>query len=312
MESRAESLLTLRAMYGTQPFTAADAVRLDLGPQQLTALCRQAELRRLLRGVYVDSRADDSLQTRLAALKLVIPAGVVVTDRTAAWLHGADMALEPGAHLAVPPISVFHRSRGGRLRNDVTRSGQRMMPDSDVVELDGLLVTTPLRTALDLGRLLPRSQAFAGMDQMLGLGVPHQDLVAGVERFRTRRGVRQLRTLAPLADPRAESPGESALRLHWLDACPPLPRPQLQVVVPGPNGEPFRLDLADERSRFAAEYDGEAWHGADRETYDRWRREWLRRMGWTVLVFRRSQVFGQRRDAELMLRRAWIGLRGAA
>ena len=48
---------------------------------------------------------------------------------------------------------------------------------------------------------------------------------AEIGRFRGFRGVVQLRCLAPLGDGRAESPGESALRLHWYDAGLPTPEP---------------------------------------------------------------------------------------
>ena len=59
---------------------------------------------------------------------------------------------------------------GYRLRNGLVASGERMLRPEDVVEIGGLRVTTPLRTACDLGRLLHRDQAFAAMDSLAGLG----------------------------------------------------------------------------------------------------------------------------------------------
>ena len=49
------------------------------------------------------------------------------------------------------------------------------------------------------------------------------DLVQGAARFRGMRWVTVLRELAPLADGRAESPGESVLRLRWIDLNLPTP-----------------------------------------------------------------------------------------
>ena len=53
-------------------------------------------------------------------------------------------------------------------------------------------------------------------------------------RYKGYRGVIQLRTLVLVVDPRAQSPGESILRLRWLDTG--LPRPECQVA----DGTPAR------------------------------------------------------------------------
>ena len=127
-----------------------------------------------------------------------------------------------------------------------------MLLPRDVVEIGGLAVTSPLRTALDLGRLLWRFDALGALDQFLRIGVVADELIAEVARFKGFRGVVQLRFLAPLADPRAESLAESALRLHWKDAG--LPSPELQWWVYDEHGiAVFRLDLALPEVLFAAE-----------------------------------------------------------
>lgn len=292
-----------------RPFTFQEATQARVLPQDLTRMCRAGILRRLLRGVYVVAIVPDSLRLRCDALRLVVPPGAVVTDRTAGWLHGADMILAPNAHLEVPAVSVFHRSLGCRLRNKLCDSGQRMMPDRDVEDIYGLLVTTRLRTAADLGRLLHRDQAFAAMEALLRLGgFDTSDLVATIARFKGYRGVRQLRALAPLTDRRAESPGESVLRLRWLD-CSDLPRPLPQVPVPGPRGRHLWIDVGVSELRFGAEYDGEQFHGDDRTGHDTARREWLdKHAGWEIVVVGRQQVFGQQQCADVLLRQ---GLRRA-
>src|SRR3546814_19560788 len=80
-----------------------------------------------------------------------------------------------------------------------------------------------------------------------------------LERFKAARGVRQERSLAPLADRRAGSQPESILRVGWLDLTSwPRPVPQLEVVRRGGRGS-FWLDLAEPDLRYAAEYDGVPW-----------------------------------------------------
>ena len=138
-------------------------------------------------------------------------------------------------------------------------SGVRTLRDSDVMVVSGIRVTTPLRTALDLGRLLAGSTRSRRWTGSCAIGVPHDRLLSEVERFKGERGVVQLRHLAPLADGRAESPPESALRLHWHDAG--LPRPDPQWWVHDDEGSAvYRLDLALPACRYAAEYDGERFH----------------------------------------------------
>jgi hypothetical protein len=131
-------------------------------------------------------------------------------------------------------------------------------------------------------------------------GVVHELLLDGVPRFKGYRGVVQLRELSPLVDARAESPGESALRLRWLD-MPSLPAPTPQVPIMVGGMEVYRIDLGVPELRYGCEYDGEAFHPADDER-DRARREDLkRRFGWDVEGVRRSNVYGPTRDIEEIL-----------
>lgn len=276
------------------PFTTRQASARGIQTHELTKLVRKALLRRMLPGVYVAAQVPDSLPLRAAALRLVVPPGAVVTDRTAGWLHGAERILAPGDHLEVPALSVFHRRRGCRLRNQLTDSGQRMMPDSDVMEIDDVLVTRPLRTACDLGRLLKRDQAFAALTMMLRLGLfSQEELVAAAAGYKRYRWVRQLRELAPMVDWRCESPGEAVLFLRWRD-CPdlPVPQPQRRVRAPaGVYGGYYFVDLGVDELRFGAEYDGEKFHGEKQAAHDGDRRNWItQEKGWTLCVVRKHNV----------------------
>ncbi|MET0998620.1 MAG: type IV toxin-antitoxin system AbiEi family antitoxin domain-containing protein [Marmoricola sp.] len=293
------------------PFTAADARGSGIHSSELSVLCEQGYVRRLLRGVYVAAQVPDSLELRAAALRLVVPRDAVVTDRTAGWLVGAPMVLAPGDHLVVPTVSMFVSREGARLRNKLSSSGERALRPDEVMEVLGLRVTTPLRTACDLGRLLSRDRAFAALDAMLRLGVfTREELLEAVEQFRGMRGVRQLRGFAPLADGRAESPGESILRLRWLDLLV-LPRPELQIEIERSGRLSYWLDLGVVELRFAVEYDGEEWHRrtpAQRER-DRKRRTWLRdERDWIIEPVTKDNVFGHHRDIESIL---VLGVRNA-
>jgi hypothetical protein len=285
-----------------RPFTCARAESAGVTRSVLARLLRENFVRRLVKGVYVAAQTADSLPLRTQALRLVVPRHAVVTDWTAVWLFTG--LLPPNDHLRVPPVSMFVPAGMGRLRNALCASGERGFLPEDLIAVGGLTVTTPLRTAYDVGRLSHRDRAIGALDGLLRHGSFSRDeLLAGVERFRRQRGVVQLRHLAPLADGRAESPGESVLRLRWLD-LPSLPTPEPQVPVFDASGaEIFRLDLGVQELRFSAEYDGEEFHSTEDDRHrDEGRREWIRReRGWLIEPVRRHNVFGVHRDVERIL-----------
>lgn len=275
-----------------QPFTKAEARALGVSRRSFDALLRSGLIRTVLREVYAVAQAPDDITLRTAALSLVLPPGAVIVDRTAAWLHGVDI-LPRTALTQAPPLDVVHMA-DTRMRRPEADGRRRGLIASDLTRVEGIPVTTALRTALDLGRLLWRFDALAALDGFLRAGVPQDILIAEIGRFRRYRGVRQLRVLAPLADKRSESPGESALRLHWIDAQ--LPRPELQIWIYDDDGTPlFRLDIGDPDCRYAAEYDGEEHHSSDEDReHDQSRRGWLREnRAWSIDAFDKEDVYAR-------------------
>lgn len=284
------------------PFTAAQAADAGITRYQLRCLLEDGLIRRLIRGVFVAAQVPDDQLLRARALALVVPLHSVVTDWSANWLHAGQLAA--GQHLREPVVTVFREAGHGRLRNVICDSGERTFLPSDLTVIEGVCVTTSLRTAWDLGRLASRDQAMGALDGLRRLeDFSNAELVGGVERFAGMRGVVQLRELAPLADGRAESPGESVLRLRWLD-CSSLPPPTPQVPILAEGGTVvYRIDLGVPELSYGLEYDGEEHHCAeeDRE-HDRKRRADLdRRWGWDVEGVRKHNVFGVDRDVEAIL-----------
>ena len=274
------------------PFTLAQALVLGVSRRSLRCMAAGGLIRPVVRGVYAVSQAPDDTLMRARALALVVPATAVVTDRTAAWLHGVDILPRTALTLA-PPIDVVHVD-DTRVRRPEVDGRRRGLLARDITLVHGVRATTALRTALDLGRLLWRFDALAAIDGFLRIGVPQELLVAEIGRFKGYRGVIQLRTLALLGDGRSESPGEGALRLHWHDAG--LPRPELQYWIHSDDGVPiYRLDLADPDVRYAAEYDGEEFHTAiEDQEYDEARSGWISdHRGWRIDPFTKHEVYGR-------------------
>ena len=271
---------------------------------------RLGVMRRPVQGVYVPSSLPDSLDLRIDCLRLVLPDDAFACDETAAWLHAGEGALPPGADLEGHVPIFFRPGDGGRVRNTLCDSGRRTVLEGDLVELGGLVSTTPLRTALDLGRLRHADRALWGIDLMLRAGgVGREEVIAALPRFRGARGVVQLRELATWADAGSESFGESALRLRYKYAG--LPRPETQIELAG-EGRVVFLDMGLPDLLVGAEYDGEEWHGEDRADHDAERRAWVREThGFEVDVFCRPNVFGQHQRAEFALRASYERARRA-
>lgn len=225
-----------------EPFTPAMAARAGIGRAVLDRLHREGRLRRLVRGVYLDATVPASVAVRARALSLVLADGQVVVGQTAAWLHGVD-AWDPQRDRLVP-LEVHGR------RRPAERGRQCRYAGHDLQVVAGVRCTTPLRTALDLGRWLPPDRAIAALDALLALrAFPHTALMAELARFGGSAGVVQLRELAAVADGRAEGAAESILRLRWLEGRLPTPTPGLVVPTRGARS---RLAVGLETQRFGA------------------------------------------------------------
>jgi len=180
-----------------------------------------------------------------------------------------------------------------------------MMPDSDIMLIDGVRVTTPLRTAMDLGRHRHPERAFAQAEAMVRAGVDREDILNALERFRGYRWIRSLRSFAHLLDPRPQSIPESILRFRWYQTCTPYPEPQRSVL--GPQLQTWSLDLGVDELWFAVEYDGEEFHeGTEAEIHDSERRTWIEEnTPWMIRVVVKDNVFGRRADFDQLLP-GWI------
>jgi hypothetical protein len=293
-----------------RPFTASDADEAGVPASLRHKLVGAGLLRPLVRGVFVASQVPDSFRLRVSAVTLVAPAHAVVVDRTAAWIHRVD-ALPRNAIHEMPSLDLFSR-RESRLRRAGVASGIRGLLPRDTVHLGGVEVTTPLRTACDLGRLLWRFDALSVIDGFLRSGVDQDELQREVDRFKGFRGVVQLRRLSALGDPGAESPPESALRLHWHESGIPA-WPATQIWEHADDGTPlYRIDLGDRKVRFGAEFYGEAFHGEETEEADAKRISWLEReRGWHMEIFRKDDVYGRELSAADRLRREYESARAS-
>lgn len=220
----------------------------------------------------------EALETKNAVLRRPAP---LFSHSTAAHLHGLLFALP------MPPVvEVTHRR--SNYSNHALRAHRRYVPEGDVVRHGDKLVTSVPWTlgdlAVDSGLLL----ALPMTDDALRRGLASVDDLTGLlDRWPRARHSATVRTLASLASPRSDSPGESLtkLRLHELGRSRDFAQ---QVEVSDAEGLIGRLDFADETNLLAIEFDG--WHKyADygNNVTDSFKREKRRdarllRAGWTI------------------------------
>ncbi|BBZ71677.1 DUF559 domain-containing protein [Mycobacterium paraseoulense] len=228
---------------------------------------------RIHRDVYIPKNARRSLRDNIRAAWLWSGRRATIAGRAAAALHGAKW-VDDFAPIEI--IGPFHHPPPGIIVRRESISAE------DVVNLDGLPVTNPTRTAFDLGRHLPRSLAVTHLDALAAAtGLTSADVAALIGRNKGARGVRQCRTALSLMDGGAQSPKESWLRLVLIDAG--LPRPTTQIRVTDGRMVAY-LDMGWEEPMVAMEYDGEQ-HRTDRGQYvkDIRRAEMVGSLGWTVI-----------------------------
>lgn len=282
----------------------------------------------LARGWHASRPLDD--EETLLAVQRVLPRDAVFAGETAALVHGVD--LRPPWQQGEPFRICSIRPAGHRAtRRPGVRSRVMELFEGDVVRaLSGIRVTSPLRTACDLAMSSTIDRATTWIEGFLRAGlITSEQLRTAVDDRRGRRGVRILRRAAQLADPRSESPQETAVRLRLLEAG--LPAPDLQIEVRTGQEEPIasttlRIDLGWPTERkpgedggtpgpeggVAIEYNGAAFHPREgpAAARDATRLKVLRAHGWDVSVLVSEDLSGDERSFEIEVgRRLGRGVR---
>ena len=231
--------------------------------------------RRVFRDVYIAEGAELTSMVRARAAWLWSRRRGVVAGFSAAALHGSKWVD------AARAVDIIHDNRHPQPGLQIW--GDRLASD-ELGVMDGVPVTTPARTALDLACWYPTATAVAAIDALgraADVKMADVDLLAA--RYRGRRGLERARVSLDLVDAGAQSPKETWLRLVLVQAG--LPRPQTQIPVLDEFGEVIAyLDMGWEDVKVAVEYDGDQ-HRRDRSQYN-WdirRLERLERRGWIVI-----------------------------
>lgn len=233
---------------------------------------------------------EDRHLVRILAVHRSARSRPVFSHVSAAVLLNLPVYGEPGndVHTIVGPHGS-HRRSNGLLRHRTGLAGD------EIVEVNGLLCTSPDRTIIDLCRTETAERALACVDGYLRsefrvgrlideqrLGEWRQDMEQRMHDARGVRGARSARRVLELAEARTDSPLESVshLQLHRLGF-----EVELQVPVPGPARNTYYIDFEMLGLDIYGECDGKVKYldsalrrgrSADEAVYDEKRRaDWV-------------------------------------
>jgi hypothetical protein len=225
--------------------------------------------------VYIGKDAELTPVLRAKACWLRSRRRGILAGFSASALHGARW-IEPARPAAI--IDTNCRRVAG------VQVWEERIDNDEISVVDGMRVTTPARTALDLARRYPLHLAVTAIDALAqATELKPADIELLVDRYKGCRGVKRARAALELIDDGAQSPKETWLRLLLIRSG--LPRPQTQIAVRNESGwiEAY-LDMGWEDIKVGVEYDGDQ-HRSDRAQYvkDIRRLEMLERKGWIVI-----------------------------
>jgi hypothetical protein len=198
---------------------------------------------------------------------------------------------EGAAHLDRPHV-IVHRMK---------------LYEDEVTKIDGIPVTTPARTWLDMAELLSVDEIVAMGDHCVRVPRPEfedrdmplcsiRDLQRTIDRHRGKRGLRKAKEALELIRVGSDSPQETMLRLAIVRAG--LPEPELNVpIISGDGARHHEPDLSYRKYKIGIEYEGEH-HGEEGQiARDIARSERYAALGWTEVRISKRHMLNDAKPA---------------
>ena len=247
--------------------TSAQLVALGRSHRWIEGRVARGWLRRLHRGVYLVGPVEAEHALAMAAV-LAVP-GSVLSHYPAAVLHAMRPAREGPMHVTT--------GRAARKRSDLIIHRNTLDPN-DITRRNGIPVTSPARTLLDLAATEPTPELDRALNQArIARLVSDPSLNEQFSRYPHHRGTAALRK-AIRADV-GFTRSEAERRAVDLIRRAGLPSPETNQRVEG-----YEVDLVWRNQRLIVEIDGYAFHSMRRSfEEDRRRDQQLTARGWRVI-----------------------------
>ncbi len=292
-----------------RPFTVAEARLAGVKPKRL----RHPSLRTLGKGIRSDGPTSE-----LPLSVRVRPFIEVNTRCAASHLTAAELLLlprrqrkeKPEMHHIIRPEGEAHLDRPHVIVH------RMKLYDDEITTVEGIPITTPERTWLDMAELLTVDELVAMGDSCVrvpradleGRDMPHcdiADLQRMIGRHKGKRGIRKAKEAIKLIRVGSDSPQETLLRLAIVRAG--LPEPEVNVpIITDDGGRHHEPDLSYRRYRIGIEYEGEQ-HGEELQIVrDIARSERYAQLGWTEVRISKRHMHDGARAAVAKVRAALV------
>jgi very-short-patch-repair endonuclease len=254
-------------------------LELGLHPQAIKRRVRSGRLHRLSGGVYAVGRPQITRHGRWMAAVLSCGPHAVLSHGSAAALW--EIGDERAGWTEVSVLMLSPRRRGG-----IVVHRRPALAAADVTMRDGIPLTAPVRTLVDIAARLPRKRLEAAINEAdkLGLTDP-EELRAAIDELRGQRGTGKLRSVL---DRRTFVLTDSELERRFLPIArrAGLRAPETQRMVNG-----FRVDFYWPELGLIVETDGLRYHRTPaQQAADRVRDQTHIAAGLTPLRFTHAQV----------------------
>ncbi|WP_426573612.1 type IV toxin-antitoxin system AbiEi family antitoxin domain-containing protein [Aquihabitans sp. McL0605] len=264
-------------------FTYKQAMDLGMSVGVLRRLVGSGWCERAHQGVYVVRAAPPSVHQRILLSVLV-----AAPDAAASHRSGGQLWAVPGYDGRILEVTRPH-GRSQRTDRGLVH-GSLWLPPSHVTTRFGIAVTTPARTAFDLGGVVPAKRFERDVDDLIHRGLctvrQLQQVFFALAR-RGRRGTVAMRQrLEAMGEGYIAPASELERRARELFASAGLPLPRFEVEV-GDSEWIGRVDCLWEAERVIVELDGHRHHGSPLQAEaDRKRDNELMASGWRVIRVR--------------------------
>lgn len=295
----------IRARFESQHglITFGQAIDAGLAPGAIAWLVRVGRWQLVGRRTYRLSGSPQGWRQTALAGCLASPSGAVVSNMTAAALHGLIPTAPALLHVTVPfgastrnPNAVVHRAR---------------MHPLDVTSVDGLAATSVARTLVDLAAGLPPVRLKRLVDTAMhrSPGLTSQGVETAWDRSQRgpgRHGHGALMTALEDWQPEIRPGSPAEARLIRLLRQWGFPEPERQIPVLDDHGVVIaRIDVGWGAPKIGIEYDSEEFHAESRWAADERRHSQVEARDWILVHADKADLRPGVRTLQQAVDRAW-------
>jgi very-short-patch-repair endonuclease len=269
-------------------------IEAGMHPQAIKHRVASGRLHPIRRGIYAVGRPGLTQRGRWMAAVLACGPESILSHGSAAMLWG----IRPGGRATHPSPAAFSAESGNEpidisvpTRRTPRRTGIRVhrvarWTEADIVRRDGIPVTSPVRTLIDLGTQLRARELEAAVNDADKLDLVDPETLR--RELDGRRGMRGIAVLRKILDRRTFALTDSELERRFLPLArrAGLPRPETGCRLNG-----FKVDFHWPELGLIVETDGLRYHRTPaQQTHDRLRDQVHAAAGLTTLRFTHAQV----------------------